>query len=255
MFKLISDIFDRKELFLILVLRNIKIRYKNSVLGFFWTLLVPVFFILIYSFFLQFVMKIKIGLPVLVTGIIIWQFLSMCLGDSLQAVAGNSNLIKKTAFPRIILPLSMIAANLINFLLTLIVLVCYLLVTGADFGSVLFLPLIVLTHVAFCLGISLIVSSINVFFRDTEHILGVVMLAWFFMTPVIYTFDLIPARFHHLAILNPMAGIVSAYRSVFLSVNPLTPAMMKVSLVIAWACLFIGLMVFQSLQSKFADEL
>ena len=254
MIKLIKDIYRHRELLSILISRNIKIRYKNSALGFFWTLLVPLFLILIYAVFLR-ILRFPLYLPSLVTGIIVWQFFVMCLNDSLHAVLGNGNLVKKTAFPRIILPLAMIIANLINFLLSGCVLVIYLLVVGANFGQICWLPLIIASHVALCFGLSLIISCLNVFFRDTEHILGVVLLAWFFLTPIIYPFSEIPARFQHFACLNPMAGIVSAYRGIFLSMNPMSDGMIIVSFVLSWIALFVGILVFQQVQYRFADEL
>jgi len=258
MFRLLKEIYRRRELLLILVARNLKIRYKNSALGFFWTLLVPLFLILIYSTFLRilrFASDDPLFLPRLVTGIIVWQFVALCLNDSLQAILGNANLVTKSAFPRIILPLAMIVANLVNFVLSSVVLVVYLVVAGADFGNFAVLPFIVLTQCALCLGLSLILSALNVFFRDTEHILGVALMAWFFLTPVIYPFELIPERFQALASLNPMVGIVSAYRGVFLSANPMTPDMLRVSFCIAWIVVLVGFVFFQKMQVRFGDEL
>lgn len=261
MFNLLKDIYRRRELLLILVSRNLKIRYKNSALGFFWTLLVPIFLIVIYSIFLG-LLKVSIPLPVLVTGIIVWQFLAMCLGDSLQTITGSALLVKKTAFPRIVLPLAMVAANLVNFLLTFIVLITYLIIARVTIGAVYCLPFIILTHLALCLGMALILSSINVFFRDTEHILSVVMLAWFFLTPIIYTIDFlferIPGSLKHLtflAFLNPMTGIVTSYRTVLVSTTAPGISLTAVSFLVAWIVLIAGVVIFQKCEAKFADEL
>ncbi len=245
---------------MILVERNLKIRYKNSALGFFWTLLGPLFLILIYSVFLS-VLRFPMNLPVLVTGIIAWQFLAMCLGDSLYAIVGNANLVTKSSFPRIILPLSMVKANLVNFLLSFIVVIAYLLVKRVDFGALYLLPLIIITQFALCLGVSLLFSASNVFFRDTEHIISIVMLAWFFMTPVIYPIGLVmdnavfPWWVTVAYFLNPMTGIVSAYRMAFLSAhNPGTEFLM-LSLVVSFVFMFVGIFVFQKAEKKFGDEL
>jgi ABC-type polysaccharide/polyol phosphate export permease len=261
MFTLIREIGRRRELLLILVVRNLKIRYKNSALGFFWSLLVPLFLILIYALFLS-VLRFPIDLPVLVTGIIVWQFLAMCLSDSLHAVLGNANLITKTAFPRIILPLAMAKANLVNFLLSFTVLLVYLMVVGADFGAVYWLPFVVLSQFALCLGLSLVLSCANVFFRDMEHILSVILLAWFFLTPIIYPVTRVtapeyqfPSWVQTLFFCNPMTGIVTAYRMLLLSVpNPGTPLLLM-SFGIAWVVFLIGIVVFQKVQDRFGDEL
>jgi lipopolysaccharide transport system permease protein len=261
MFTMIKDICRNKELLLILAERNIKIRYKNSALGFFWTLLGPLFLILIYAFFLR-VMRFPMSLPILVTGIIVWQYLAMCLNDSLNSIVGNANLVTKAAFPRIILPVSMVTSNLLNLLLSGLVLFAYLLIAKAHIGFLPWLPLIIISQFALCLGVALIISCSNVFFKDTEHILSVIMLAWFFLTPVIYPMSLVigpkstlPYWIHVLFFFNPMTGIVTAYRMVLLSApNPGTN-LMALSFGVAWLIPVIGIGLFQACQDKFGDEL
>ena len=145
MVALFREIYGFRDLLWILVVRNLKIRYKRSVLGFFWTFLNPVFMIIIYSIFLRILKTYDAGNPVylqmIVVGIVVWQFLAMCTGDGLHAVLGNANLVKKTSFPRIILPLSTVLANLVNFLLTLPIVAVFLLLTKAHFGNLLLLPI------------------------------------------------------------------------------------------------------------------
>jgi len=262
MLRLLRDIYARRELLLILVSRNLKIRYKGSALGFFWSLLGPVFMILIYAIFAR-ILRFSKGNPhyfeFLVVGLIAWQFLSTCLHDALYAIMGNVSLVKKTAFPRIILPLSMLLANLINFLLTGVVLAAYLLIADATFGQMLWLPAVLLSQCALCLGLGLIIATLNVFFRDTEHLLGVGTLAWFFLTPVFYSIDLqwtaLPARWQWATFLNPMTGIVCAYRRIMVAESlPVIPGM-ALSFAVAWIVLLAGVMVFEKYQSRFGDEL
>jgi len=254
------ELWRRRELALILVQRNLKIRYKSSVLGFFWTLLGPLLLILIYALFLG-VLRVPIELPVLVTGIVAWQFLAMCLGDSLHAVVGNANLVTKAAFPRILLPLSMMKANLVNFLLSLLVVAGYLLCVRVSFGPVLLCVPALVTHAALCFGVALLFSCANVFFRDTEHILSVVMLAWFFMSPVIYPIETLlgnpdfPAWVHMLYFCNPMAGIVTTYRMALLSHPSPGLDLLLLSYTGAWAVAAVGVMVFQHWEPYFGDEL
>lgn len=261
----LKDILRRRELLWLLVDRNLKIRYKSSVLGFFWSLLTPLLLIVIYAVFAS-ILKFNLGRPnylqMLVTGIITWQFLAMCLNDSLSAVMGNANLIKKTAFPRMILPLSMVLANLVNFVLTLVVLGVYLQLTGLSFCYMYWLPLLMVTQVALCLGMALLLSAGNVFFRDTEHILGVLTLAWFFMTPIFYEVSmqreavgrLFPGN-DWLVFLNPMTGLVCAYRTLFMGMTHPGRHYLAISFAVAWAVLVLGTIVFQKTQARFADEL
>ena len=262
MFKMWQEIYNRRELLWIMVTRNLRIRYKNSALGFLWSLLTPLCMILIYSVFAH-ILRFNQGRPdylaFLIVGLVVWQFLATTLSDSLHAVLGSSNLVKKTAFPRIILPLATVAANFINFLLTLVVLVVYLLLTHVPCGGLYWLPVALLTHFALCFGAGTLIAASNVFFRDTEHILGVATLAWFFLTPIFYSVDLqwtmLPEAFRNCIYLNPMTGIIGMYRHAFMA-EPL-PGMagLVVSCGVAWAVFAIGLGVFKRAQVRFADEM
>lgn len=256
----LAGLVERRELIGLLVGRNLKIRYKNSALGFFWTLLGPLFLIGIYTAFLG-IMRFDINLPVLITGILVWQFLAMCAGDSLHAVSGNANLVKKTAFPRVALVLSTVLANTVNFALSLLVLGVYLLAVRAAPGPAGWLPLALASQFALCLGLSLVLSAANVFFRDTEHLLGTGLTAWFFLTPIIYPVamlaDLFTSRpgLETAYFLNPMAGIVSIYRRVFLG-TPAPPAdVLVLSLAVAWGLLVVGWILFHRVERRFAEVL
>ncbi|MGQ9661640.1 MAG: ABC transporter permease [Kiritimatiellia bacterium] len=254
-----KELWKYRELLAILVVRNIKIRYKRSVLGFFWTLLNPILLIVIYAVFLRILRFYRaedpLFLPILVSGIIVWQYLAMSLGDCLHAVVGNSNLVTKTAFPRIILPLATVCANLVNFLFSLVILVIYLLLVGIHASHLWALPAVILTHFGLCLGLGLVLAALNVFFRDTEHLLSVGLLAWFFLTPVIYPFSQIPQHYQRPAFLNPMTGIVTAYRTIFLSTDIMAPRLACFSMGIAWLICIAGIIFFQKCQRRFADEL
>jgi len=252
------ELVKRRELIWILIQRNLKIRYKSSVLGVFWSLLGPLFLILIYSVFLGLI-RVPIHLPTLVSGIIVWQFLAMCLGDSLQSILGNANLVTKASFPRVILPVSMVGANVVNFAFSFVVLLGYLLWAGPSFGVLWWLPAVVVSQIALCLGLTLIIGSVNVFFRDTEHVLSVVMLAWFFMSPVIYEPEMVMGSFpewvHWLFFVNPMSGVLTGYRMALLGSDPVPPEMIGVSLAVCWLLLGIGLWVFRVSEPRFGDEL
>jgi len=254
-----KELVARRELLLTLMTRTLKIRYKNSALGFFWTLLGPVFLIAIYGAFLR-IMRFPIRLAVLVTGIFVWQYLALCLGDAAHAVVGNANLIKKAAFPRLVLPASMVLANLVNFLLSLLVVGVYLAVSRIRPGPLVWLLPALVTHVALCLGVACLVSALNVFFRDIQQMTGIFMMAWFFMTPVIYPLAEVTNRFGHtvllqLYFLNPMTGLLSAYRAALLN-EPLAEwALLWPSLAMAWLVCAAGILVFERCQARFADEL
>lgn len=263
MIGLVKDIFARRDLLHMLVVRNVKIRYQESALGFLWTLLGPVFLIAIYGFFMNIIMKFNMPMPVLVSGIFVWQYLAMCLGDSSFAIIGNANLVKKACFPRVLLPLSIVLANFVNFLLSLLVMLIYLLFVGPHLQGLAWLPLALVVHLALCTGVSLALSALNVFFRDVQHVTGIFTMAWFFMTPVVYDIS-IPSiatvidkhpLLGQLYFLNPMAGIVALYRSALLG-SPL-PSFSLIALSIGMTVVIFvaGIAIFQKLQPGFSDEL
>jgi len=261
MIGLVKDIFARRDLLSMLVVRNVKIRYKESALGFLWTLLGPIFLIAIYGVFMNVIMKFNMPMTVLVSGIFVWQYLAMCLGDSTFAIIGNANLVKKACFPRVLLPLSIVLANFVNFLLSLLVMMGYLLWVGPHFGGMAWLPLAMVTHLALCTGISLALSALNVFFRDVQHLTGIFTMAWFFLTPVVYDLSMIASItdkhpiLGQLYFLNPMAGILALYRSALLG-RPLPDFyLIALSMGMTVVVFVVGIMIFQKLQPGFSDEL
>ncbi|MDD5556102.1 MAG: ABC transporter permease [bacterium] len=259
---LLKAVAGKRELLSTLVVRNLKIRYQGSALGFFWTLLNPLFMMFIYWLFIRF-MKFPMDPWGLLAGILSWQFLTMCCGDSIGAVAGHPNLVKKVYFPRAILPLATVLANLVNFLLSLGVLLVLTVAAGRlSWGSALAaLPLVIALQLVFCLGLSLLISCSSVYFRDTEHIVGVLLMAWFFMSPVIYALDFlagnprVPAWMLRLYTLNPMAGIITLYRTIILGGPPAGRVATAAAVVVPLLVLAAGVRVFMRYEPDFADEL
>ncbi len=256
------DLTRWRDLLALLVRRNLRIRYKGSSLGFLWSLMTPTLMILIYALFAR-IMRFNMGrrdyLEFLMVGMVVWQFLATCAHDALHAISGNRTVIQKTAFPRFILPLAQVLANAVNFVLTLVVLLVFLLLMRVPFGPWPWVPIALLTQTALCFGLALILATAHVFFRDTEHILGVALLAWFFLTPVFYglsfQLDRLPSGYKWLAFLNPMTGLLSAYRAAFLNESLPTTGTMTISFAVSWGILLLGWNVFQRLQIRFADEL
>lgn len=253
--KAIKEIIQRRELLANLIVRNLKIRYKGSVLGFFWSLLDPLLMMLVYLVFIK-LMRFAIELPVLLVAVIAWQFFIMCVSDSVGVITGSTNLVKKAYFPRAILPLATVIANLVNFLLSILVLMVILLLFKIPLGiTICWFPVVVLFHFILCLGLSFIFSCSNVFFRDTEHFIGVILMTWFFMTPIIYPLSKIPERFLNLYFLNPMAVLITMYRYVFLGKELPAVGTFYYSFITIGFVFIIGWMIFSRYQKYFADEL
>ncbi len=272
---MLGEVYKRRELTWILVQRNLKIRYKNSALGFLWSLLTPVLMIFMYAVFAS-ILKFNTGSPnylqFLVTGIIVWQFTAGFLNDSLNAIVGNANLVKKVFFPRIILPVSTVMANGVNFLLTFVVLFLYLMLSGvADFTAFYWIVPAFALHLALGIGMSCLCATLNVFFRDTQHIIGVGSLAWFFLSPVFYApeMQLGALGFQNpqiggIIFLNPMTGILAAYRAALMGapLMPeaapgilLSPLWLLLSTLVCVVIFFLGIASLKAGDSHFGDVL
>jgi ABC-type polysaccharide/polyol phosphate export permease len=257
---LLAELVARRELVWNFVARNLKQRYKGSALGFLWSLLHPLFLVLIYLVFIR-LMRFPMRLPHLLVGVMAWQFLSLCAGDAAGVVLGHASLVKKTWFPRVILPLSAVLGNLVHFGLSLVVLAVALPLLGAPprFGW-LHLPWVIALQFLFCLGISLALSALNVFFRDVEHLVPIGLMSWFFVTPVIYSAEQVvgnptlPSWVAPVFFANPMAALLAWYRHAFLG-DPLPPVALWPGLLGAVAVFVLGALLFSRLEPRFADEL
>jgi len=257
---LFAELIAHRELVSIFFVRNLKQRYKGSALGFLWSLLHPLFLVLIYLIFIR-LMRFQTSMPHLLVGVMIWQFLSLCAGDAAGIVIGNASLVKKTWFPRIILPLAAVLSNLVHFGLSLLVLAVALPLLGVSPGiGWLHLPWLIALQFIFCLGISLGLSALNVFFRDVEHLVPIALMSWFFVTPVIYSADLVlgnpslPAWVAPVFFANPMAALLTWYRHAFLG-DPLPAVALWPGLLGVFVVFSVGALLFNRLEPRFADEL
>ncbi len=258
-----------RDLLANLVGRDLKSRYKGSVMGFSWTILNPLFMAAIYIVFLRVLAgrNTVIAMEDIIIGVFAWQFTTQSVNASLHAFTGNPNLVKKVFFPRIILPTSVVLSALVNFLLTLLVQVplvaAFLWYKGTLVsGWTLAIPAIVLYQTIFNLELALVVSAANVYYRDTAYLVGLVMSAWFFMSPVMYPLELVTSMSHgmpwlkDLYLLNPMALIITAYRALQVPGEslPMTPVALVGWL---WPLLagVVVLRVFNRAQRYFADVL
>ncbi len=211
-----------------LVRRDLQVRYKNSVLGFLWSLVSPLLMMLV--FWVVFDLFLGRGTEdyhaFVLVALLPWNWFSVSMAGGTQSVVASSALIKKVYFPREVLPISVVASELVNFLLALPVLLGILLLSGIPITrQVLWVPAIIVVQAAFTIGMVLLLSTANVYYRDTGVILEVVLLAWFFVTPIIYPIETLRDSILHLGplvlsaerlvyIVNPMASIIASYRVV-----------------------------------------
>lgn len=262
---IIQVIIQYRELLFNLVKRELKSRYKDSALGFLWSILNPLFLAVIYFVFLRLLVGRGVPTEEIIVGVFAWQFTAQSISGGMTCITGNATLIKKVFFPRIVLPLSVIAGNLINFLLTLVVqtilLFAILLWKGSMLSVGIFaLPMVILYQTIFNLSLVLLVSAANVYFRDIQHLVNLFLTAWFFMTPAMYNLTFIQPFFERIPwlaniyFLNPMASIITGYRALLL---PESVVIWSWGAVVGLLCplivLIVAFRVFQHSQRNFAD--
>lgn len=221
------ELWRYRDLLYYLVVRELKGRYKSSVLGFLWSLLNPLGMMLVFTLVFTVIVPnndIKQYPIFLLCGLLPWNYFSAAVMGSVHSVVGNSTLVTKVYFPREILPVAVVLAQLVNFLLALLVLFVLLFIFDASLSPRLWwmLPLVIVLQTCFCIGLALILSAVTVYYRDTLMIMDVVILAWFFLTPVFYPLDILPVSYefmdisfnvHRLMyIVNPMASLINTYR-------------------------------------------
>ena len=262
----LRTILERRELLWNLTARELKQRYKGSALGFLWSVLTPLFMAAIYVVFLRLLAR---GVPMsdILIGVFAWQFTTQCVMGGMTCVTGNANLVKKVFFPREILPISQVAANGIGYLLSLLVqfpVLAFLLWQGGLHFSAAW-PMFLFWMVwqtVFNLGLAMLVGALNVNFRDTQHLVGVGLSAWFFLSPVMYNMDFaanLAARWPwavDLLYANPMAILINGYRAALLpGAAAGFPPAGWVGFALAPATLFLGAWTYRRLQKNFADLL
>lgn len=209
-------VWRNRELLLNLVRKELKLKYKNSTLGFFWSLLNPALYLVVFTFVFQVVLGS--GLPYFaiffLAGLLPWNLFSAALGASTSSIVGNAGLIKKVWFPREVLPLSTIGAGLVHYFLQLIVLALALAVFryAPSLQFCLLLPAALITLLLFTAALGIALSALNVYLRDTQHLLELVLLAWFWATPIVYPYTLLSNRIGTWALANPLTAIVITFQ-------------------------------------------
>jgi lipopolysaccharide transport system permease protein len=269
----LAELWAYRDLVRNLVIRDLKVRYKNSVLGFMWSLLSPllmmVVFWLVFSFILN--QQIRDYAVFILVALLPWNWFQVALAGGIGSITSNASLINKVYFPREVLPLSVVTSELVNFLLALPVLVGMLYVTGNPLTwHALWVPVILAIQFVFTLGIVLALATANVYYRDTAVIMEVVLLAWFFLTPVIYDFSLAASKARSIAgmeisgarlayIVNPMASLIASYRVVLYgsgagpAAEPAYDFLLRTA-VTGIAALVIGYWIFARHAGRFGEE-
>lgn len=246
------------------VKREFQLRYRNSLLGAAWTVLNPLAMIVVYTVIFSQIMRAKLpgvdnsfGYSIyLCAGILTWGLFAEITNRSQNIFLENANLLKKLSFPRLCLPVTVVATALLNFFIIFGLFLIFLVVSG-NFPGVALLALIpvLAIQIAFSVGLGMVLGVLNVFFRDVGQLFGVVLQFWFWMTPIVYPATILPERIQQVLALNPMTGLMSAYQTILVRGElPNWHALWPVAVLALLLCIW-GLRLFRKHAGEMVDEL
>lgn len=254
-----KEILNYKYFLISNIKKDINEKYKGSILGLLWTFINPLSMTLLYYLVFPYILKYKENnyITFLLIGILSWNYFSRGIINSTKSITSNRDLLKKVYFPKIILPITISISELINYLISVLIIFLFIIFNNIGFSIHIFIfPFIILIQFILILGISLITSSINVFFRDVEYIVDFVLKLVYYITPVFYATSLIKGTFLEILLnLNPMTIILNSYRDIL--INHVYPDFLGLMLVLIFSLflLIFGNFVFKKLENKFVEEL
>lgn len=248
------EVYRYRELLKSLVLNDLRLRYRRSVLGFLWTMLNPLLMMIVLSVVFSTVMRfnVKDYSVLLLAGLLPWTFLSQSINNSLMSVVGKGSLLKKVYIPKAIIPLSAVLAAFVNFLLSFIPFLGVVVVLGRPLTwAVVMLPLAMLLLAVFASGLAYLFSCLNVFFRDFSHMTEVIISAWFYASPIIYTLEMIPEKYRAAFAWNPMVPMIECFRAPLYSGQLPASAALASAVVAAAVSFTVGFLVFTRFEREF----
>ena len=259
--KEIRNIYRHRELLWQMTSREIKARYKQSILGYFWVILNPLAQMLVMSFAFSLILRIPTNaashIPYsifLFIGLLPWNLFSTTLNSACISLVDSTALITKIYFPRTILVIASTFSKLIDFFFSLSILIIYLIAyqIPITFNALWIIPIFFI-QLIFTLGLSLFFAASNLIYRDIKHLLGLILLLWMYATPVIYPADLVPERYKIFFQINPMAVIINAYRQTILGGGSPNYYSLLIALLVSTITLLLGVSYFKSREKTFAD--
>ncbi len=253
----LKEIWAYRTMIFSLVHKDLRGKYKASLLGFLWTFIVPLCQLLVYTVVFSVIMRSTVEkfYLYLFVALIPWNFFSTCLTGGASCVIQQQALVNKIYFPREVIPISYVTGAFVNMLYCEVVVVAVCLLSGVSFSPVglLCLPPVMAVEYMLALGMTMIMSAVDVYFRDLEHILGIAAMAWMFLTPIMYDLSMVPERLLPVFRLNPMTSIVTAYRDILYSGG--VPKLETLGAAFGMGALFLvlGFVLFGRLKRRFSE--
>jgi len=257
MYRNLKEFWNFRQLVFALVVRHLNARYRGSALGFIWSFLNPLCLIAVYSLVFRYYIRfteVEHYTLFLFVGLLPWIWFSSAALESSVSISSGGNLITKALFPPHLLPIVSVLTNLTNYILAVPLLLGFMWLTGIEIQfSVLLLPVIIILELVFLIGFSLGIASLNVYYRDIQHVLGNLMTLWFFLTPVLYPSTSIPEQFSISLLLNPIAIFTQMYHDILL--DGIIPSSLMFSLALFYGLLafIIGNLIFNHYREGFAE--
>jgi len=253
-----KDLYNYRELLKTNITKDVGGKYKNSVLGVLWSFINPLLQIAVYALVFQVILKSDIEnyTVYLCCGLIPWQYFSAVVLRGAATIIDNGNIIKKVYFPREILPISVVTSEGVNFLISTIIIIGFVIFGGIGLSfNILWYFLILAIQYIVSIGVAFIVSSLTVYFRDLLHLLGIIIQLLFYATPIVYSINSVPANLQWIVKINPMSYLIDAYRSIFYNKTVPDFKGLLIAFVMGVVLCVIGYFVFKKLEKRFAEEL
>ena len=252
------ELWRYRELLYFLTWRDVKVKYKQTLLGVAWAVIQPFFTMVVFSLFFGKLARVPSdGIPYPIfsfTALVPWTFFSNALSQASNSLVGSANLIKRVYFPRLAIPIASVLVGVIDFVFSFAVLLCMMLYFGmAPTVNIVWLPLLLALVVVISLGVSLWLSALNVQFRDVRYVIPFLTQVWLFATPIAYPSSLIKEPWRTIYGLNPMAGVVEGFRWALLGAKTAPGPMVIVSSAAACLVLASGALYFRRMERTFAD--
>ena len=257
----IKEIFEYRDMIGSMVRRDLRGRYKGSVIGFFWNFINPLCQIIVY--YIVFSRIFENGIDkfhvYLIVGMMPWNFFSESLAQGAGAIVSQADMTKKIYFPREVLPISAVTSRFVNLLLTFIIIFAITIASGVTLNAtaLICLPLVLIVQYILCLGFALILSVVDVYFRDVEYMTGVFLMAWIWLTPIMYTYESIEnvTWLHWVVWKNPMTPIITSYQNIIYYHRVPDMAALGRAAVFAVVLLIVGELIFNKFVKGIAEEL
>ena len=253
----LSDFWSYRELLYFLTWRDVKVRYKQTALGATWAILQPLLLMLIFNFFFARLAGIKSGnvpYPIFAySGLLPWTFFATAVTNSGNSLIGNTNLITKVYFPRLIIPAAAVGAALVDLIIAFGLLVVLIIYYGINVTiNLALLPMLLVLLIVLALSVGLWMAALNVKYRDVRYALPFLMQLWMFASPVVYPASLVPEKWRLVIAINPMSGLIAAYRATLFGQH-LDVGSLAVSVVVTFAILIYSIHTFRRVETTFAD--